>query len=149
MLGRASLATLAAALLLAGPAWAELPAGNLIVNPGAEAAPGATDSTAQAPLPGWTVSGFETALAYGTPAFPTTDDATRLGGGANFFAGGPDGDVNTATQVIDVSAAAPEIQRGVTAALAALLGGSASQDDAATVSAEPLDASGAAIAPQT
>jgi hypothetical protein len=149
MHGRVLLAMLATALLLAAPARAELPAGNLVVNPGAEAGPGATDSSAQLPLPGWTVSAFMTAVAYGAPSFPTTEDGTRLGGGANFFAGGPDGDVNTATQVIDVSAAAPEIQKGVTATLSALLGGYASQDDAATVSAEPLDAAGAAIAPPT
>jgi hypothetical protein len=149
MHGRVSLAALAAALLLAAPARADLPAGNLVVNPGAEAAPGARDSSAQVPLPGWTVSGFLTAVAYGTSSFPTTEDGTRLGGGANFFAGGPDGDVNTATQVIDVSAGAAEISRGVTGTLSALLGGYASQDDGATVSAQPLDAAGNAIAPPT
>jgi hypothetical protein len=90
-----------------------------------------------------------TAVAYGTPAFPTTEDAMRLGGGANFFAGGPDGDVDTATQVIDVSAGAAEISRGVTGTLSALLGGYASQDDAATVSAQPLDAAGNPLAPPT
>jgi hypothetical protein len=149
MLGRVSLAMLAAALLSAAPASADLPAGNLVVNPGAEAAPGATDSSSQVALPGWTVTGFLTAVAYGTSAFPTTEDATRLGGGANFFAGGPDGDVNTASQVIDVSAGAAEIARGVSGTLSAQLGGYASQDDNATVSAQPLDAAGAAIAPPT
>jgi hypothetical protein len=150
MLGRASLATLAAALLLAAPARAELPAGNLVSNPGAEAGPGAPDSSTQLPLPGWTVTGFITAVTYGASSFPTVEDGARLGGGANFFAGGPDGDVNTAVQVIDVSAGAAEIDRGgVSATLSALLGGYASQDDAATVSAEPLDAAGAGLAPPT
>jgi hypothetical protein len=149
MHGRVPLAALAAALLLAAPARADLPSGNLVVNPGAEAAPGAPDSSAQAPPPGWTLSGPLTAVAYGAPAFPTTEDAARLGGGASFFAGGPDGDVNTASQVIDVSAGAGEIQKGVTGTLSALLGGYAGQDDNATVSAEPLDAAGTAIAPPT
>jgi hypothetical protein len=149
MHGRVSLATLAAALLLAAPASATLPPGNIVVNPGAEAAAGATDSEKQVPLPGWTVTGPFTAVAYDTPAFLTKDDATRLGGGANFFAGGPDGDVNTASQLINVSGAAPEITKGVTGTLSALIGGFSSQDDAATVSAQPLDAAGAPIAPPT
>src|ERR1700754_3816109 len=149
MLGRASVATLAASLFLTAPALAQLPQGNLVVNPGAEAGPGAQDSSAQQVPPGWTVTGPFTAVAYGAPAFPTVEDGTRLGGGANFFAGGADGAVNTATQVIDVSKGAAEIQRGVTGTLSALLGGYAGQDDAATVSAEPLDAAGAAIAPPT
>ena len=100
-------------------------------------------------LPGWTVTGFLTAVTYGASSFPTTEDGTRLGGGANFFAGGPDGDVSTASQVIDVSAGATEIARGVSGTLSALIGGYASQDDNATVSAQPLDAAGAAIAPPT
>jgi hypothetical protein len=150
MHGRVSLATLAAALLLAAPAAADLPAGNLVVNPGAEVATGATDSSTQAPPPGWTLTGPVTAVAYGAPNFLTAEDAERLGGGSNFFAGGPDGDVNTASQVVDVSDAAPEIQQGATATLSALLGGYASQDDSATVSAQPLDAAGAALgAPST
>jgi hypothetical protein len=149
MHGRVSLATLAAALLLAAPASATLPAGNLVVNPGAEAAPGATDSGTQVGLPGWTVTGSLTAVAYGTPAFLTTEDATRLGGGANFFAGGPDGDTNTASQLINVSGAAPEITKGVAGTLSALIGGYAGQEDSATVSAQPLDAAGTPIAPAT
>jgi hypothetical protein len=149
MHGRVSLATLAAVLLLTAPASAALPAGNLVVNPGADAALGATDSGTQVALPGWTVTGSLTAVAYGTPAFLTTEDATRLGGGANFFAGGPDGDTNTASQVINVSGAAPEIAKGVTGTLSALIGGYASQEDSATVSAQPLDAAGTPIAPAT
>jgi hypothetical protein len=149
MHGRVSLATLAAALLLAAPASATLPAGNLVVNPGAEAAPGATDSGTQVGLPGWTVTGSLTAVAYGTPAFLTTEDATRLGGGAKFFAGGPDGDTNTASQLINVSGAAPEITKGVAGTLSALIGGYAGQEDSATVSAQPLDAAGTPIAPAT
>jgi hypothetical protein len=137
-------AALAAFLLLAAPASADIPSGNLVVNPGAEDGAGAADSSAILPLPGWTTGGTLTAVQYGAPAFPTTADATRLGGGRNFFTGGPGGDVSTATQVIDVSRAAPEIDAGrVTANLSALLGGYATQDDAATVSAAPA---GAAVA---
>jgi hypothetical protein len=151
MHGRVSLAALAAALLLAAPASAELPAGNLVVNPGAEAGPGAANSSDQPALPGWNVTSTFTAVAYGAPDFLTTDDAAKLGGGANFFAGGPGGEVSSAAQTIDVSGARAEIEgsKSVSATLSALIGGYASQDDSATVSAQPLDAAGAPIAPPT
>ena len=136
-------AALAAVLLLAAApasASAEIPAGNLLVNPGADAGAGATDSDTVLPLPGWTVESSLTAVQYGAPAFPTVEDSTRLGGGANFFAGGPGGDVSSATQVVDVSRAAPEIDAGrVSASLSALIGGYSGQDDAATVSAVPVE----------
>src|SRR3954467_13688900 len=112
MHGRISLATLAAALLVAAPAAAAVPAGNLVVNPGAEAAAGAGDSSTQLPLPGWAVESSFTAVKYGAPDFLTSEDATRLRGGTNFFAGGPGGEVSAASQVIDVSGAATEIDAG-------------------------------------
>jgi hypothetical protein len=138
-------AGVAAALLLAvAPADAVVPSGNLVVNPGAEAGPGAPDSSAQLPLPGWTVESTFTAVQYGAPAFLTTADSTALGGGVNFFAGGPGGALGAATQVVDLSGAAAEIDAGkVTATLSALLGGFATQTDNATVSATFLGAGGA------
>ena len=101
-----------------------MPSGNLVVNPGAEAGPGAPDSSQQLPLPGWTVESTFTAVQYGAPAFLTAADSTALGGGVNFFAGGPGGALSAATQVVDLSGAATEIDAGqVTATLSALLGG--------------------------
>jgi hypothetical protein len=150
MHGRVSLATLAAALLFATPAGATVPAGNLVVNPGAEAGAGAADSSAQPPLPGWTVESTFTAVQYGAPAFLTVEDGARLGGGTNFFAGGPGGAVSAASQTINVSAAAAEIDAGkVSASFSALIGGYSSQEDSATVSATPLTSSGLGIAPAT
>jgi hypothetical protein len=150
MHGRVSLATLAAALLFAAPASAAIPPGNLVVNPGAEAGAGAADSSAQPPLPGWTVESTFTAVNYGAPAFLTLEDGARLSGGANFFAGGPGGAVAAASQTINVSVAAAEIDAGkVSASLSALIGGYASQDDSATVSATPLNSSSIGIAPAT
>ena len=141
---RTLLAALAAALLLAAPASAEIPAGNLVQNPGADVGEGAADSDALLPLPSWAVEATLTAVQYGAPQFPTPEDATRLGGGRNFFAGGPGGEVAAASQTVDVSRAAPEIDAGrVTATLSALIGGYSSQEDNATVSAFPLDATGA------
>lgn len=145
MHGRVWPAALAATLLMAAPAGAEVPEGNLVVNGGAEAAAGAGDANTQVPIPGWTVAGTFTAVRFGADSFMTPEDGMRLGAGANYFAGGPGGDVTSASQTIDVSRAAPEIDAGLDGTLSALLGGFASQADAATVTATPLDAAGAPL----
>jgi hypothetical protein len=146
MHGRLALLALVVAALGAGPARAAIPTGNLVVNGDAEAAPGATDSSAQPAVPGWTIESTFTAVQYGAPDFPTTNDSAGIGGGRNFFAGGPGGATSAATQVIDVSAAAPEIDGGkVPVTLSALLGGFASQTDRATVTATFLGAGGGAL----
>ena len=51
-------------------------------------------------------------MQYGAPAFLTAADGTALGGGVNFFAGGPGGAASAATQVVDLSGAAAEIDAG-------------------------------------
>ena len=150
MHGRAILGTLAFTLLLASPAFGAVPGGNLVSNPGAEAAAGAADSATQLPLPGWTVESTFTAVKYGASGFLTVEDGARLDGGVNFFAGGPGGEVSAASQTIDVSAAAAEIDAGnLSMSLSALIGGYASQEDAATVSATPLNSSSFGIGPAT
>ncbi len=146
MRGHLLVGLVAAALIAAAPAGAAVPSGNLLVNPGAEAAPGAADSGTQLPLPGWTVESTFTAVQYGTPDFLTAADGAALGGGVNFFAGGPGGATSAATQVVDVSGAAAEIDAGkVAATLSALLGGYSSQTDHATVTATFLDGAGASV----
>ena len=111
-----------------------MPAGNLVVNPGAEAGAGSPDASQQLPLPGWTVESTFTAVQYGAPGFLTAADSTALGGGVNFFAGGPGGALGAATQVVDLAGAATEIDAGqVTATLSALLGGYATQTDYAAL----------------
>jgi hypothetical protein len=132
-----------AVVAAAASASAAVPSGNLLVNPGAEAGPGAADSaTIQAP-PGWTVTPNFTAVRYGAPDFLTTADSAALGGGLNFFAGGPDNAASSATQVVDVSGAAPEIDAGkAQVTLAAQLGGYATQTDRATVTATFLGVDG-------
>jgi hypothetical protein len=61
----------------------------------------------------------------------------------NFFAGGPGGAASAATQAVDVSGAAAEIDAGKLAAtLSGLLGGYSSQTDHATVTATFLNAAG-------
>ena len=144
VLGRLLVGLAAVSLFAAAPAGAAVPSGNLVVNPGAEAGPGAPDSSGQPALPGWTVESTFTAVQYGAPAFLTPADSTALGGGVNFFAGGPGGAASAATQVIDVSGAAAEIDAGkVAATLSALLGGYATQTDHAAVTATFLNAAGA------
>jgi hypothetical protein len=138
MHGRIAALTLAALALGVAPAGAAVPSGNLVINPGAEAA-------APPALPGWTVTAPFESVDYGNPAgFPTS----APDGGANFFAGGDTGTggESSATQVIDVSAAALEIDAGtVTATLSALEGGFSSQRDYATVTLRYLDASSETI----
>jgi hypothetical protein len=128
------------------PAHAVLPSGNIVPNGDAEAGPGATsDSQTQAP-PSWGALPNFTAVAYGTAGFPTREQGAAIGGGNNFFAGGPDtgfGDISGGQQLIDVSGAAPEIDAGnVQAILTAQIGGFANQEDSATVTAVFTDGTG-------
>ena len=146
MHGRLVAGVAAIALLAAAPANAAVPSGNLVVNPGAEAGAGRPGRLAAAPLPGWTVESTFTAVQYGAPGFLTAADSTALGGGVNFFAGGPGGALGAATQVVDLAGAATEIDAGqVTATLSALLGGYATQTDYAALSATFLNAGGATL----
>jgi hypothetical protein len=143
---RLALIVLAAPLALAGSANAALPSGNVIVNGDAEAGPGATNSTDAPVPPGWQVIPSFTAVVYGTGGFPSAADGAAIGGGANFFAGGPDaglGDTSAATQQIDLTDSAAELDgTGVTATLTADLGGYAAQGDSAAVVAVFGDATG-------
>src|SRR3954454_14979508 len=139
----AALLALAAPLVLTQTAQATVPTGNLVKNGDAEAAPGSNDSGTVSPIPGWTVTGPFTSVAYGAPAFPDATVAAAVNGGRNFFAGGPSTASGSATQDISVSGAAKEIDAGsVKAALAGLLGGFSSQGDSTVVTAQFLGASG-------
>ena len=147
------LATAAAVLPLAvfaAPAHAVLPPTNIVVNGDAEAGPGAANSTDHPDVPGWAAIPNFTAVMYGTAGgFPTVAQAPTIGGGRNFFAGGPDagfGDISGATQQIDISESAPEIDSGtVNAILTADVGGFASQDDSASVTAVFSDPNGSSF----
>ena len=137
------------------PARAAVPAGNLIVNGNAESGTGSSDSstTAPVPIPGWTTTPNITEHTYdpaGSGAFPDVNASAAIGGGNQFFAGGPGNGagntVETATQEINVSTAAAEIDAGtVTATLSADLGGFSTQGDNAAVTAAFLSAAGAQL----
>ena len=142
---------LAAALLLpaaltTSPAHAALPPGNILQNGDAEAGPGATNATDHPAVPGWETIPNYTAVAYGTPEFPSSVFSTSIGGGRNFFAGGPDNgfsDITIAQQTVDLSPYAADLdQANVQATLSADLGGYATQDDSATVTALFTDSAG-------
>ena len=126
------------ALELQPPPPARL-AGNVLVNAGAEAGTAATDDSSSPAPPGWTRTGAFTSVRYGTVAgivpFPTRRVAEVLDAGSAFFAAGP-GKGGTATQVVDLRDAAPEIDLGRGAvSLAALLGGYRGSGDGAIVEA--------------
>lgn len=152
---RTLLAAAVGALLLATPLAARtsaVPTGNLVVNPGAEDSPGTEVATVVKPV-GWVTTGNLSTWTY-APAEgdkPTKAFAATIGGGTNFFAGGP-GDnsgkqsTHTASQTIDVSGAATEIDANqVGATLTAFLGAYTVALDRATVTARFLDAAGAEI----
>src|SRR4051812_33470996 len=111
MHGRVATIVIAGLLAAAAPARADVPAGNVLVNPGAEAGAGAPDSSTIDPPPGWTVEGEFTAVQYGAPDFLSLADSATFAGGANFFAGG-NSPTSAATQTVDVSGAATELDAG-------------------------------------
>ena len=135
-----------------GAAAAAVPSGNLVVNGNAETGTGSSDSstTAPAPIPGWTTTPNMTEHTYdpaGSAAFPDVNASATIGGGNQFFAGGPDNvtdnTVETATQNVDVAVAATEIDAGtLTATLSADLGGFSTQGDDAAVTATFLSSAG-------
>ncbi len=120
-----------------GVAFAAIPTGNLIRNAGAEEGTASAGGVDDIDVPKWRDTGKFTAVQYGAPGFPTDADSSSIGGGSDFFAGGPDGAKNTASQKIALpSSANAEIDSGaVTAQLSGYLGGFAGQADNMVVQA--------------
>jgi hypothetical protein len=136
------LAAAAAALACAPAAQAAIPAGNLVVNPGAEDGPGSASGSDVLAIPGWETSPNFTAVQYGAPDFLDAADSSAVNGGANFFSGGPDNGStgSLAFQQIDLSVAAPEIDAGgQQMTLSAFLGGYQGQSDNVFVVVALLD----------
>ena len=101
---------------------------NLLVNGNAEDGP-ASPAGGPVEVPGWITSGAFTVVPYDAPAdYPSLSQAPP-DGRKQFFTGGLSG-ISTATQAIDVSANAGEIDAGqVTCDISAWLGGYSDQDD--------------------
>jgi len=156
---RGAISVAAAVALVAGSSAsgrpAVIPAGNLLQNPGAEAGQGSDGSGGPVQIPNWTtqtisgddpsVDGF-TVVAYGSPQFPDKTIAAKIGGGANFFGGGNATGLSSASQTVDVSGAATEIDAGqVAVTLSADIGGYDGQEDSGVVAATFVGSSGATI----
>src|SRR4051812_49183429 len=85
------------------PAGAAIPAGNLVINPGAEDGAAATDDVhVFAPDFPWSTTPGFTQVAYGTAGFPSVQVAESIGGGKALFAGGPSNASSSAEQTVDV-----------------------------------------------
>jgi hypothetical protein len=141
---------LTTAFAAAAPAFAAVPVGNIVQNPGAEQGSGANNTVDKPVVPGWTPTGSFTAVRYGAPDYPTLDDGSRAAGDKNFFVGGPASASSSGEQTIDVSGAAPEIDTGTLGwTLSAFIGGYASQGDNASVTANFKDAAGNVFAFRT
>ncbi|HZT28637.1 MAG TPA: hypothetical protein VFA33_02050 [Bryobacteraceae bacterium] len=94
-------------------AWAQPWDRNLLVNPGAESGPGAAKRTdTVSDVPGWTRTGAFSVGQYisAMPLWPSTYGPKDRG--SNYFWGGASGGPSSATQTIDLSAGATEIDAG-------------------------------------
>lgn len=125
---------------------------NLIANGNAEAGAGSPDDSSLMPMPGWTRQGNFNIMQYQSDAgnYQGMTSPGPSDRGKNFFYGGFEADtdntVTSATQTIDVSAAAPLLSSNqVKFTLSAWLGGYADQDDNATLKIQFLSATGQAL----
>jgi hypothetical protein len=108
---------------------------NLIVNGDAEAGAGSIDGYTVVPVPGWVTQGNFTVVPYAVGgAFLSSNSPGPTNRGLNYFAGGPDEDLSSATQTIDLSGYATAINTGKqTFTLSGYLGGWDGQGDNATL----------------
>lgn len=143
--------------------WPTLPADlldrNLLANGDAESGAGSPTGDTVAPT-AWVSDRELTVVQYGAPAFPDGATSGPSARGANFFAGGIDtgtaGNVTTATQVVDVSSLADLFAQGtndpahaVRYELSGWFGGWMTQDDAAALDLQFLDAADAVVGTAT
>jgi len=132
-------------MFLAAPALGSPPpAANLLQNPGAEA--GASGHGELVGVPGWNLTGSFTVDDYGDTDRPSIDVGQKIYGDKNYFFGGPGQDVSTATQTVDVSAYADEIDKSaLDVSFGGYLGGYQSQTDAMDLRADFLGSNGATL----
>jgi hypothetical protein len=113
---------------------------NAILNPGAELGAGSSDGNDVLFVPGWTTTGNFTSVIYGASAAPVAYPGPAFG--SNFFAGGPNTGSDQATQIIDVSNLATQIDAAqIQFVLSGYFGGYLFQNDSASLFATFFDAS--------
>jgi len=123
-------------------AGAPLLAGNLLANGGAERGAPARNTGGAPPIPSWiSGAGSMTFVRYSSAGgFPRQLEAARWEGGMNHFSGGPGAALSSASQRVDVAAAAASIDGGNTSArLQADLGGIRLEGDSMQVTASFRD----------
>lgn len=145
--------------------WATFPSDlldhNLLADGDAESGDGSSTGFETLAAPGWTTVGDFSVVQYGAPGgYPDGTTPGPSSRGTNFFAGGidagPGRSVTHAMQSVDVSALAELIQAGTTYPAHAInytvsgwFGGYATQDDAAALQVDFLDASDAVLGSAT
>jgi hypothetical protein len=125
---------------------------NLIVNGDAESAAGSADDSSLVAIPGWTRHGNFNVMQYQSDdsSYLSTTSPGPSNRGKNFFYGGSengtDNTVTSATQTIDVSAAAVLLSSGkVKFVLSGWLGGYSDQNDNAVLRIQFVGATGQAL----
>jgi hypothetical protein len=137
----------------AANAFALVPQGNLLKNGDAETGNQtgfyATDTVSVVNPDYWTVGAASgespsvTAIRYGTPGVAGVDVSAAIGGGLNFFAGGPGTALDYMSQRVYLPDATSEIDRGtVSITISGYLGGFGSEPDNALLSAFFYDSGG-------
>ena len=139
------------AVLAVLPAQSQVFKQNLIVNGDAEAGPSVASGTSatKVNVPQWTTVGGFTVGSYDGEGFLQKNDFGPLNRGKQFFYGGPGGAVSSASQVVDLSAAATEIDAGLVqfhySGYLGLTGGSYGNIDEINIAVDFQDASGATL----
>ena len=114
---------------------------NLAQNAGAEA--GQSGGGSIAAIPSWNTTSLFSVNNYGNGDGPTVAVGQQAAGGSNYFWGGPNNALSTATQTIDVSGYASAIDTGRAPLLfGVFLGRKQGQRDHMDVKLETLDSSG-------
>ncbi|HZS06074.1 MAG TPA: Ig-like domain-containing protein [Blastocatellia bacterium] len=121
-----------------------VPSFNLLRNGDAEQGTLSTTGLEIVPIPGWTTTSNFTAPVYGLAGCMSSAEGLRVGGGRGYFVGGPGNTMSTATQTVDVSSAATQIDAGQgSVTLQGQLAGV--QTDTGTVRAEFLNGNSVVI----
>lgn len=116
---------------------------NLIANPDAETGAGSVSGYDVVPVPNWTTGSNFTVTVYGATSLIPWPGPTF---GTNIFTGGSNNPASSATQIIDLSAGAAEIDSGMAQfELSGWFGGFSSQNDHSSLTATFLTADSNAL----